>query len=123
MRNNVRALVLDVLKKVVMGRIAEVLAKEKKQTRVCTYMDGRMVRAGGGGGGGGGERGGWWVGGGGGGGGGGGAGGGVGSGWGGSGGMRAEESVVWIIQSDIACLLLFMHLYFVIFLLFKLLMF
>jgi hypothetical protein len=47
MRNNVRAFVLGVLGKVVTGGIAEVLVKEKKQTRVCTYMDGRMVRAGG----------------------------------------------------------------------------
>jgi len=30
---------------VVTGHIAEVLAKGEKQTRVCTFMDGRMVRA------------------------------------------------------------------------------
>ena len=47
MHNNVRAFVLDVLRKVVTGRIAEVLAKEEKQTRVCTCTDGRMVRRGG----------------------------------------------------------------------------
>lgn len=48
MRDNIRAFVMDVLGKVVTGRIAEVLAKEKKQARVCTYMDGRMVSGGGG---------------------------------------------------------------------------
>lgn len=47
MRNNVRTFVLDVLAKVVTGHIAEVLAKEEKQTKVCTCMDGRMVREGG----------------------------------------------------------------------------
>jgi hypothetical protein len=37
---NVRAFVLDVLGKQVMGCPPEILAKENRQTRVCTYMDG-----------------------------------------------------------------------------------
>lgn len=48
MRSIVRAFVRDVLGKMVTGRIAEFLAKEKKKTRVCTYMGGRMVKRAGG---------------------------------------------------------------------------